>query len=571
MSIFFLGLVVFEFKIFEPYSLPEFYIYLVKILVIFRVVVATIVLFFSNINYLFELENSREGLEKKYRKTIETTLEVIEQLNDREKKLNAIFEYSNTGIVLMNSEEDIIFVNPTFSAMLGYRPEYLHEKKIEDLTHPEDRNQDREFMRQLANGEIHNFIAEKRFVKKDRNSLWARVSLSGVYNHSEIEFFILIAENIDSIKEAESALLESEKKFRLLAEKIEHVLWIGTQNNILYVNPAYVTMFEGKPEDLYRDRRDFLHKILDEDKERVLQSFKKIYTEEMDFDEEYRIRKSDGSIRWIWSRTFVFRASETSELMSVGIAQDITERKNTEQKLREALDKERELNRLKSDFVSMVSHQFRTPLTSIKSSIQILEMYLEDFEKKTTEKFQNHYLRIQSEIDRLNYLLDDILTFGRLNSLKFSIKRSSVDMVQLCRSILGQRFDVMYKDRKIVFSFNGFPYKVYVDEGLMIHIISNLLANAYKYSSGSPVLFLDFRKNDFMIVIKDNGIGIPKDEQKNLFQSFFRASNSSNIQGTGLGLVVVKEFVELHNGKIEVVSELNRGTEFKITIPIMNQ
>lgn len=255
--------------------------------------------------------------------------------------------------------------------------------------------------------------------------------------------------------------------------------------------------------------------------------------------------------------------SNENEVMA--IVRNITQRKQAEADMRHALVKEKELSELKSRFVTMTSHEFRTPLTTILSSAELIEKY---GHKWAEEKKKQHLIRIQVAVKQMTQLLNDVLLIGKAEAGRIEFKPLLLDLTKFCNELVDE-IQISNRDRQIVFDnqFN-LPY-AYLDEKLLRHILSNLLANAVKYSpQGSAVKFdLTCDGQTLTFRVRDAGIGIPTADLPNLFDSFHRASNVGTISGTGLGLAIVKKSVDLHAGKIAVESEVGVGTTFTVNLP----
>ncbi len=260
------------------------------------------------------------------------------------------------------------------------------------------------------------------------------------------------------------------------------------------------------------------------------------------------------------------KIDETDNKRYVLIASDITEQKNAEAQLKETLEKEIELGKFKSSFVTTASHQFRTPLTSIQTSMELIAYYLQNVEFDKKNKTFNHISLISSEIHKLSDLMTDILTIGKIEEGKVPCIRESLDFKLLIKEIIDTYFNVRPDGRKVEFSCVVDNYTAFVDKRLISHSILNLLSNAFKYSNSNPQVKLYKHEDRLYLEVVDNGIGIPENEIQNLFQSFYRASNSGSIEGTGLGLAIVKEFLALNNAEIKVQSKLEKGTTFTIVI-----
>lgn len=239
----------------------------------------------------------------------------------------------------------------------------------------------------------------------------------------------------------------------------------------------------------------------------------------------------------------------------------------SENKLKTSLIKEKELSKLKERFVTVASHQFRTPLAIILSNAELLGMLNKVGQKQNTVKCAKVINRITIAISKMTDLMDDLLALGKLTSGKVSHSSESFDLVKLC-DILVQEFNVIQVDgRSIDFIVLGKPVMVYLDAKLLEHTLSNLVSNAFKYSLGqkNPQLSLEFTETELLLSIKDFGIGISNEEQLNLFEPFFRSDNVTEIQGTGLGLSIAKEYVQVNKGKIIAKSTLGEGSCFELT------
>lgn len=244
---------------------------------------------------------------------------------------------------------------------------------------------------------------------------------------------------------------------------------------------------------------------------------------------------------------------------------DISEIKAHERQMELQVSKLTELNAKKSGFIGMASHEFRTPLTSILSGTALIENYSRLGEN---DKIEKHLTRIKSSIYRLITILDELLSVEKLESGKLEVNRTDLNLRHLCENIIEEVAAVLKKGQTIQYSHDGNP-EITSDAKVLQHIILNLLSNASKYSAEGMEIKVTTQITDHLITIEvaDQGIGIPEAEQANIFTSFFRAHNTGNIEGTGLGLCIVKRYVELLNGEISFVSKANEGTTFTVEFP----
>jgi signal transduction histidine kinase len=254
----------------------------------------------------------------------------------------------------------------------------------------------------------------------------------------------------------------------------------------------------------------------------------------------------------------------------IWIYQDITSRKLAENELLITIQKERQLNEMQARFVGMVSHEIRTPMAGILSSVELLEMLADNIQQtEFRAKFTKHFDRIKSQIQRVTELTNDVLTLGKLEARKIDYHPEEVNVLSLVKEIIEQNFSPALIKRKIKIEADGVQRTSKLDIGLFKHIVINLLGNALKYSANrpDPILKITYQGQHIQIEITDFGIGIPQQEQKEIFLAFSRASNAHNIEGTGLGLALVKHFVEMHKGRITFKSSENQGSTFKVTFP----
>ncbi|MGN6804041.1 MAG: PAS domain-containing sensor histidine kinase [Ginsengibacter sp.] len=233
--------------------------------------------------------------------------------------------------------------------------------------------------------------------------------------------------------------------------------------------------------------------------------------------------------------------------------------------LSRALSKEKDLSDMKSAFVSMASHEFRTPLSTILSSASLLAKYklTEDQEKR-----DKHVQRIKSSVFNLNNILNEFLSLGKIEDGKITSHEALFDIKELVSQQIAEMAEIFKQGQEVKYSHAGIP-DVTLDEVLFKNILINLLSNAAKFSPENKPIFVSTEVQDHQMIfsIKDQGMGISKKDQQHLFEIFYRATNATNIPGTGLGLHIVGKYVEMMNGKIDIKSGLEKGTTITIIFP----
>lgn len=249
------------------------------------------------------------------------------------------------------------------------------------------------------------------------------------------------------------------------------------------------------------------------------------------------------------------------------LRREIAERKQVETELRLALEQEKELGELRARFVCMVSHEFRNPLHVILFSTSSLKRHSHQW---TEEKKLKYLDRIQTAVEHVSELMDDVLIIGRSEAGKLKFEPRAIKLEQFCRDLVAQLQLSHSSKHSVTFTSLGDCSTACVDEKLLQPMLTNLLENAIKYSPPSRTVNLTLSCQDGEVIfqIKDRGIGIPKADQQRLFEPFHRGKNVGDIQGNGLGLAVVKKLVDLHLGQISVTSEVGVGTTFTITLPL---
>lgn len=370
-------------------------------------------------------------------------------------------------------------------------------------------------------------------------------------------------------QQVEVALAKSEAKFRALVQNSSDVIRVlEADGTVSYASPSSQNILGFSPEELEgKNAFDFVH---NDDFSTMSAPFRASLDNPGETQiSEYRFRHKDGSWRYLESKSKFSTIAPNLNGIVVN-SRDITERKQAEEEILNALKKERELNELKSRFVSMVSHEIRNPLNGISAAAQILERYSEQWSK---EKKQEFFQRIKNNVKQLTELLNDVLIIGKAEANKLEFKPVLLNLENFSRDLIEEMKLSTDGQHAITFATQKQCINAYLDEKLLRHILTNLLSNAIKYSPQGSTINLDIDSQDGEVIfqIQDEGIGIPLEDQERLFESFHRASNVKNIPGTGLGLAIVKRCVDIQGGAISVTSEVGVGTTFTVTLPFQKR
>jgi PAS domain S-box-containing protein len=280
---------------------------------------------------------------------------------------------------------------------------------------------------------------------------------------------------------------------------------------------------------------------------------------------ECQLRSRRGIVHTIVQSADIIEINREPHILAIGL--DITQRKQVEAEMLRTLAREKELGQLRSNFVSMVSHEFRTPLGIIQSSAEILEDYLDQLEPAERK---DHLQSIRKNTRRMAELMEEALLIGSFDAGKMEFKAVSLDLGTFVRRLVDEVLSASDRRCPIELSLAEIPAELRADERLLRHIFTNLLTNAVKYSDIGRVVRFELGRDEGEIVcdIRDQGIGIPEADREWLFNAFHRGHNVSDRPGTGLGLVIVKRCVDLHGGSIKVESKLGEGTTVTVRLPI---
>lgn len=249
---------------------------------------------------------------------------------------------------------------------------------------------------------------------------------------------------------------------------------------------------------------------------------------------------------------------------------EVIERKKAEEEVRKSLERERELNDLKTKFVSVASHEFRTPLSAVLSSAALVSQYNERGER---EKVDKHVQRIKSSVNHLTAILNDFLSLGKLEEGVLDTALEAISVKEFLEGVREELAPTLKEGQKLRTRYDSKVATVVSDPRILRNMLFNLVSNASKYSPAGKDIEIVFSSSSslFTLSVVDQGIGIPPADQKHLFERFFRASNAGNEQGTGLGLNIVKRYAELLNGHISFHSKYEHGSTFEVTLPLHHE
>ncbi|RAJ89852.1 PAS domain S-box-containing protein [Larkinella arboricola] len=379
--------------------------------------------------------------------------------------------------------------------------------------------------------------------------------------------YVGIATDISALKAAEKQLRNLNQRFELATQAVGQGIWENDleQGKLIWDDRLW-EMHGIEPQGPDWSLREYINLVHPDDRASFLAGTHYVSPEDR-LANVSRIIRPDGRLIYVEHQALVVRNPQGAPVRVIGVTWDVTERKQAEQALQQALQREQELNRLKSQFVSTASHEFRTPLTTIQSSADLMELYLKQPPEIAGPVLEKHLKVIGQQVHHLDGLLSDLLTMGRIEAGRVAFTPQQVDLSELCQQVIADHFSHQPDGRVVQVSVAGASYRVNLDKKLMGHVLTNLLSNAFKFSQTNPRLVIRFEDQMVVLEVIDEGIGIPAQDLPTLFQTFSRARNTTAIQGTGLGLVIARQYVELHGGTLTVQSQEQQGSTFRLILP----
>jgi PAS domain S-box-containing protein len=511
-------------------------------------------------------------------KDITTAKQAEAALRESEQRFKNAFEFSPLGMALVSLEGPFLKVNQRLTEILGYSEAELLALDFQTITYPDDLEPDLRQAERLVAGEIPTYTVEKRYFRKDGGIVWTLLSVSVVRDTSgKALYYVSQIQDITERKQAENDLRESEERFRAVSEMSSDYAFMMTVQPDGNLKRVWITdAFEGvtgfTPQES-EARGGWAALAHPEDLPRIITSLKQLLNRECTLETEYRIITKSGQIKFMWGISRSVFDPDTGKISRIyGVAKDITEQKRLEslsreqEKLQVALQKEQELSNLKTKMMSRISHEFRTPLSIINLSSDLLAIY---FDRLSPEKRGQHFGRIKLSTQRIIQMLDDISMIIRSQVSSTSVEISIFDLKKACQEIIEQISSLDLQNHRLVLKVDEKPLIVEADRKKIEIILLNLLDNALKYSrAGTTVeIAVAVEENAIIAQIRDEGIGIVDGDRQRIFEPFFRGSNFDETGGLGLGLTIVKHEVDLCEGEINVESAPGEGTTFTVILP----
>ncbi|MEW6503078.1 MAG: ATP-binding protein [Chloroflexota bacterium] len=489
---------------------------------------------------------------------------VEQELRDTRHILNRLLAVSPAVIYSTTPfpPYQVRYISENVTIVTGYSPDQFIEDANfwKSRVHPEDRLM---VLEQLDKMQLLDFLEmEYRFLCADEQYHFLHEEIKVLRDTTGhpiegIGYFI----DVTRQRNYEEAIRQSENLYRSLAEASRDlIILISREKTIEYINSyARQALGWGESQTKLPSYAHILKLIPEGSIQQAFQTQQAVYTE----------NSAIISKRKIWLGTWLVPISNPHNDVEfvMAVARDITRQRETEEELQRALKAEQELNSLRYRFLTMTTHEFKTPISTILSSIELLETY---GERWSPEKRNDHINRIKTAAQRLNQMLSDVLEVNRVDNSVGLVINEKVDLSQLCHEVIREIQQSDQNRHPVIFVHTGELSSVRMDTRSFRNIISNLLSNAIKYSDPGKdvILELSTQPDHLWVKVHDRGIGVPEKDRENLFEPFYRGENVSSIPGTGLGLTIVKRSVEALGGEIHYEEKAGGGSVFSVRIPL---
>ncbi len=493
--------------------------------------------------------------------------EYIKLINESDKRYQDLISHTSDIIFSLDIEGVILTINDSWTRLTGFTKQETIGKTGITFFHANDALKVLEARKKVLNGDLLSYSVETRLFSSTGELIWLDTICTPLYSDTkEIIGFTGIAREITDQKKIQLY-------YELLSNNIRDLVFLieAKTDTIKYVSPSIKEIAGYTPEELIgKNPFDFCHP---DDVVNVLKYKETQFNNTAKPTDAviFRYPKKDGTYTWIELTAKIVFDESTDTVWAVTSAKVVDIRVMEEEKMAKQLEEEKRLNRIKSSFLQFVSHEFKTPLSIIKSLCELIKINMEEDEsiKEQNPLLVNDITSIENEAEEMISLIEEVLLLEESESGRMHFSSKQLDIKELIKKV-SKRVSLKQQVNEIsTIQTIGTPKAIQGDMKLLEIVFLNLLSNAYKYSSGCPlpIVTLNYKQNELVVTIKDFGIGIPQSSKEKLFSTFYRAENTNKIDGTGLGLSIVKNLVDMHKGTILCISEEGRGTEMTVKLP----
>jgi len=526
----------------------------------------------------------------------------ISLLEDK-NNIALFFDSVLEGIICIDNQFNIRFFSKGAEQMFGYKKEEIIGKHLNTLIADQFHVKHNKHIHQFAHSEVSKKMMNEReriTGKRKNNEIFVAEASIAISIFNNEKFFTAIIRDVslnvqlenelekrknfleNELKLSEAKYTEqnkieierSEYKLRLLFETMaQGAIYQSIDGKIIEANKAAFSILGLNFEEIEHCIQNKSNwKIIDNNnnvliapKHPVLFAFENdsdVNTLTISF-----FNPKTNNYRWVLLHSAKLDLQKTDSYKLIFTTfEDITNQKLAEQQILTLLKKERDFNLMRSNFITLASHQFRTPLTVLYSNTELLELLINNSNSDFKNSAQKYLTKIYDELRNFDNTLNDILLMEKVETGNIAFQPRPIDIVDFCTKITNKSFEYQ-NNRKIKITSAGEAFTIHADSNILGQAINNLISNAYKFSETETEIHILFTENAVQISISDKGLGISDADKPEIFKSFFRASSASDKRGSGLGLLIAKECIEMHNGTIGVESKLNEGSVFTIELP----
>lgn len=496
-------------------------------------------------------------------------IEIQTELSQSQRDLYLMFNSIDEIIFVFNHKLDIIEANKAFLNKANYTENQIINKNLKDFFTKKDKKTFKQYLKNI-NPDSPKILNVDLQNNQDESFPIEVIIIESVWKDRKV--FIGTARDISEQLKHQKELETSEARWQFALESSGDGIWDwNLKTNKVFFSSQWKKMIGIENKEIESNILEMENRIHPEDIHRV----KKLFYDHIEgkteiYESDHRIRTKSGAYIWILDRgKIIERDKNGNPLRLIGTHTNISKRKEFENSLKISLEKEKELNKLKSQFVSMTSHELRTPLASMLMSVELILHY---FDRLKKSEIKSKISDIETNIQSFTKIIDKVLNLSNIEMGKttFDPKLTALN------SFIDETLQTYTENNKIKHALNITKSEqelwINVDQQMFVQIIINLIQNAVKYTPNDLNIYLKTYQSDNYAAfeVKDFGLGIKQNEQENIFKPYQRGSNVENIKGTGIGLVIVDNFVKTNRGKIKLISEINKGTSFTVKFPLVN-
>jgi len=492
------------------------------------------------------------------------------RLRESEARYRATYDFAAVGIAHVDLTGRWLSMNDKLCSITGYDRDTLLGMSFQDITHPDDLEEDEESMKRSLDGEFDSYSMEKRYIRQDGATIWVCLTSSIVRDEDgRAVNFIAVVEDISARKQAEAALQEREARFKIMADAAPVLIWLaGTDARCHYFNQAWL-QFTGRTleQEVGNGWAEGVHA---DDLDHCLHVYTTAFHAREPFEMEYRLRHHTGTHRWILDRGVPLFAEDGSFDGYIGGCVDVHVQKTASEELLLARNHAEAANRAKDQFLAALSHELRTPL----SPVLLISASLEQ-DATLSDAVRADFAAIRKNIELEASLIDDLLDVSRITQGKLLLKLETIDPHRLIDHVLDLLHgDIITKNLRVTLDPAASPASVHADPVRLEQVIWNVLRNAVKFTPQGGRIHIQTGKTaeSFHLQVSDTGMGITRSEMPRIFTAFSQGEQAAEPRfgGVGLGLSICSHLIQEHQGKIWAESAgRGHGATFHVELPLV--